>query len=127
MCFNSVIGSTRSSRLLWLSEVFDGQRKLAATGREKARLPSSINSNTRYGCPGNGITQCYSRKQWRISTSTKQVLSQVNFYVQQHGARYGYILTNTEFVGGIGRPSVLLGLWYLGMLAAENDNGMRYD
>ncbi|EDP49851.1 hypothetical protein KXW98_007105 [Aspergillus fumigatus] len=73
----------------------------------------------------------------------KQVLSQVNFYMKQHGARYGYILTNTEFVavkrlnsngrlavanpipwtsGSIGQPSVLLGLWYLGMLVAENNN-----
>lgn len=24
--------------------------------------------------------------------------------------------------GGVGRPSVLLGLWYLGMLAAEGNN-----
>ncbi|KAA8643770.1 hypothetical protein EYZ11_008214 [Aspergillus tanneri] len=73
----------------------------------------------------------------------KQVLSQVNFYMDQHKARYGFILSNVEFVavkrldtngrlavatpipwtgGGIGQPSVLLGLWYLGMLVAEDDN-----
>ncbi|KAG5295322.1 hypothetical protein I7I48_12170 [Histoplasma ohiense] len=73
----------------------------------------------------------------------KQALAQVNFYMDQHGARHGFVLTNAEFValkrldengrvavadpipwtgGGVGRPSVLLGLWYLGMLAAEDDN-----
>lgn len=76
-----------------------------------------------------------------IQDEYKQVLSQVNFYMDQHGARYGFVLTNTEFVavkrldgkgrlavanpipwksGGIGQPSVLLGLWYLGMLVAED-------
>lgn len=71
-------------------------------------------------------------------------MAQVNFYGDQHNARYGFILTNTELVplkrldqngslavatsipwtqsGSVGRLSVLLGLWYLGMLAAENDN-----
>jgi hypothetical protein len=73
----------------------------------------------------------------------KQALSQLNFYMRQHRTRYGFILTNTEFVavkrllgdghlavaapipwtsGGVGQSSVLLGLWYLGMLAAEDDN-----
>ncbi|KAL2811076.1 hypothetical protein BDW59DRAFT_155582 [Aspergillus cavernicola] len=73
----------------------------------------------------------------------KQVLAQVNFYMRQHNARYGYILTNTELVaikrldgngrlavstaipwasGDGGRISVLLALWYLGMLAAEDTN-----
>ncbi|KAH1584724.1 hypothetical protein KXV73_002126, partial [Aspergillus fumigatus] len=86
----------------------------------EARQPSSINSN-----------------QIRHQNKYKQVLSQVNFYMKQHGARYRYILTNTELVavkrlnnngrlavanpipwtsGSIGQPSVLLGLWYLGML-----------
>jgi len=71
----------------------------------------------------------------------KQVLAQVNFYMRQHNARYGYILTDTELVavkrlegngrlavsaavpwtrGGVGELSVLLALWYLGMLAAED-------
>ena len=65
---------------------------------------------------------------------------QVNFYMRQHNARYGYILTDTELVavrrlegngrlavsaavpwtrGGVRELSVLLALWYLGMLAAE--------
>ncbi|KGO76426.1 hypothetical protein PITC_073080 [Penicillium italicum] len=84
---------------------------------------------------------------WRYSQTLaeqreyKQVLAQVNFYMRQHNARYGYILTNTELVavkrlegsgrlavssavpwkgGGVGELSVLLALWYLGMLAAED-------
>ena len=72
-----------------------------------------------------------------------QVLAQVNFYMKQHGARHGAILSNEELLpvkrldangrlaiaepiawgnGGQGRLSVLLGLWYLGMLAAEDDS-----
>lgn len=71
-----------------------------------------------------------------------KVMAQVNFDMCQHGARHAYIMTDTEFVaikrldengqlavaeaipwtsGGVGQPSVLLGLWYLGMLAAEED------
>ncbi|KAL2821314.1 hypothetical protein BDW59DRAFT_174282 [Aspergillus cavernicola] len=77
----------------------------------------------------------------RAPGDLKQVLAQVNFYMRQHNARYGYILTNTELVavkrlegsgrlavstavpwrrGGVGELSVLLALWYLGMLAAED-------
>lgn len=72
----------------------------------------------------------------------KQVLAQVNFYMDQHNARHGFILSDVELVavkrldrngrlavatpipwrsGGVGQFSVLLGLWYLGMLAAEDD------
>ena len=61
--------------------------------------------------------------------------------MRQHNAQYGYILTDTELVavkylegsgrlavstavpwtrGGVGVLSVLLALWYLGMLAAED-------
>ena len=71
----------------------------------------------------------------------KQVLAQVNFYMDQHNARHGFILSNVELVavkrldrngrlavaapvlwrsGGDGQLSVLLGLWYLRMLAADN-------
>ncbi|PYI10981.1 hypothetical protein BO78DRAFT_393498 [Aspergillus sclerotiicarbonarius CBS 121057] len=70
-----------------------------------------------------------------------QVLSQVNFYMKQHETRYGYVCSDTEFVkrldgngrlaiatpipwtsGGVGQPSVLLALWYLGVLVAEDNN-----
>lgn len=84
---------------------------------------------------------------WRYSQTLteqreyKQVLAQINFYMRQHNARYGYNLTDTELVavkrlegsgrlavsravpwtrGGVGVLSVLLALWYLGMLAAED-------
>ena len=74
----------------------------------------------------------------------KQALSQVNFYMKQHHARYGYILTDRELIairrrdragnldlslripwtrqGTAQQPAltVLLALWYLGMLAATN-------
>lgn len=73
----------------------------------------------------------------------KQALAQLNFYMDQHRARYGFLLTNAELVavkrldsegrlavatpilwtsGGVGQLSVLLGLWYIGMLAAEDDH-----
>ena len=75
-----------------------------------------------------------------------QALSQVNYYMIQHQARYGYLLTNQELVairridadgnlelatpipwtatGTADAPqmTVLLGLWYLGMLASDNTN-----
>lgn len=78
-----------------------------------------------------------------VKREYKQVLAQVNYYMRQHNARYGYILTNAELVavkrlggngrlalsaaipwtsGGAGQMSVLLALWFLGMLAAEDDN-----
>ncbi|PYH46588.1 uncharacterized protein BP01DRAFT_355583 [Aspergillus saccharolyticus JOP 1030-1] len=74
----------------------------------------------------------------------KQALSQVNYYMRQHHARYGYIITDRELVairrldedgnlelstsipwtakGTASEPrlTVLLGMWYLGMLAADN-------
>lgn len=71
-----------------------------------------------------------------------KVMAQVDFDMCQHGARHAYVMTDTEFVaikrldengqlavaeaipwtsGGVGQPSVLLGLWYLGMLAVEED------
>jgi hypothetical protein len=75
----------------------------------------------------------------------RQALSQVNYYyMKQHHARYGYILTDRELVamqrrdrngnldlssripwsrqGTAQQPqsTVLLALWYLGMLAATN-------
>ncbi|KAL4982798.1 hypothetical protein BDW68DRAFT_191853 [Aspergillus falconensis] len=58
---------------------------------------------------------------WKRDSSMRQVLAQVSFYMRQHGARYGYILTNTEFVA-VKRLEVLLALWYIGMLAAGNAN-----
>ncbi|RAH64708.1 uncharacterized protein BO66DRAFT_335634, partial [Aspergillus aculeatinus CBS 121060] len=76
----------------------------------------------------------------------KQVLSQVNYYMIQHQARYGFILTNRELVairrldnhgnlqlaapvpwtasGTATHPqlTVLLALWTLGMLSSDNQD-----
>ncbi|KAK2810897.1 hypothetical protein FQN50_002488 [Emmonsiellopsis sp. PD_5] len=75
----------------------------------------------------------------------KQVLSQVNHYMKQHQARYGLVLTDRELVairrlnydgdielsrpipwdtrGTVEHPrlTVLLALWYIGMLAAQDE------
>lgn len=82
-------------------------------------------------------------------TRYKQVLAQVNYYMKQHQTRYGFILTDRELVairrldyegnlelaapipfatrGTVQQPqlTVLLALWYLGMLAAQ-DQGADY-
>ncbi|KAE8151286.1 hypothetical protein BDV25DRAFT_128890 [Aspergillus avenaceus] len=79
-----------------------------------------------------------------IRLEFKQVLSQVNFYMMQHHARYGFIITDRELVavrrldrngnlelsasiswtmkGTASQPrlTVLLAIWYLGMLTANN-------
>ncbi|PWY80833.1 hypothetical protein BO94DRAFT_548130 [Aspergillus sclerotioniger CBS 115572] len=76
----------------------------------------------------------------------KQVLSQLNWYMKQHQAKYGFLLTDRELVAvkrldGQGklelsgsipwdihgsedqpRLTVLLALWYLGMLAANDQD-----
>lgn len=81
----------------------------------------------------------------------RQGLSQVNWYMKQHRARYGVLLTNEELVairrldyngnlqvsnpvpwelrGTTERPqlTVLLELWYLGMLASGNQGPDPWD
>ncbi|KAL4901076.1 hypothetical protein BDW74DRAFT_187918 [Aspergillus multicolor] len=83
----------------------------------------------------------------------KRALAQVNWYMRQYGARYGFILSNEEFLAvkrldadgrvavsepvlwsdaaaadatgtgtGTGRLSVLMGIWYVGMLAVDEDH-----
>ncbi|KAL4936943.1 hypothetical protein BDV06DRAFT_216270 [Aspergillus oleicola] len=75
-----------------------------------------------------------------LQNEYKQVLSQVNWYMGQHHARYGFVLTNNELMavkrldtngrlavsasipwtaGGPGQLSVALGMWYVCMLAAD--------
>lgn len=85
-----------------------------------------------------GSSICYHRTQFR------QALSQVNWYMKRHRTQYGFILTDRELVAirsldddGNLEPSdsvpwdtvgtedqprltVLLALWYLGMLASDN-------
>lgn len=82
-----------------------------------------------------------------VRNEYRQPLSQVNFYMNQHTARYGFLLTNTELVvfqrldangnlqlaasipynagGAPGYPqmTVLFALFCLGMMAAQDGNG----
>ncbi|KAE8353788.1 hypothetical protein BDV28DRAFT_99781 [Aspergillus coremiiformis] len=75
-----------------------------------------------------------------------QVLSQINFYMKQHHARYGFVITDRELVairrldrngnlelsasipwpasGTASQPTLtmLLAIWYLGMLAADDQD-----
>lgn len=79
-----------------------------------------------------------------VRSEYRQALSQVNWYMRQHRSRYGFILTDRELLvfrrtdssgnlqlaqpipfttGGTAtnpRLTVLLALWYLGMLAAQD-------
>lgn len=102
--------------------------------------------------PGRTIVSC----KWSTEMSTsdyeanrrqhRQVLSQVNFYMNQHNTRYGFIITDQELVairkidrngrlelsspiswtaGGTAtepRLTVMLALWYIGMLASDDQN-----
>ncbi|KAK2755868.1 hypothetical protein FQN54_005664 [Arachnomyces sp. PD_36] len=79
----------------------------------------------------------------------RQVLSQVNWYMKQHNSRYGFVITDLEMVairrldnngrlelsaaipwevGGGQQPrlTVMLALWYLGMLAAQDQGPNRW-
>lgn len=79
----------------------------------------------------------------------KQVLSEVNWYMRQQNSRYGFVVTDLEMVAirrlddngrlelstpipwgtaGGAQPhlTILLALWYLGMLAAQNQGPDRW-
>lgn len=99
-------------------------------------------------CPGDLKVSWKWKSAWRYSTDLdsfreyKQALSQLNFYMKQHKAKYGYLITDTEMVAvkrlpqnghlavanavpwtahGSGVLTAPLALWYLGMLAAKDD------
>ncbi|KAL3472468.1 hypothetical protein BJX99DRAFT_235404 [Aspergillus californicus] len=104
------------------------------------RLPSIVKPSFRWSL------DMRNHQNSSVQTEFKQVLSEVNFYMKQHHARYGFILTDCELVairrldgngnlelsgsipwteGGTAsqpRLTVLLGMWYLGMLAANNQD-----
>ncbi|KAK3191484.1 hypothetical protein K4F52_002299 [Lecanicillium sp. MT-2017a] len=87
----------------------------------------------------------------RLERDFRKVIAQINFYMEQHNTRYGFILTDLELVAvkRIGKGhvaisksipwtageamagetaegmTVLLGLWYLGMLASQ-ENGYKF-
>ncbi|EEQ90089.1 uncharacterized protein BDCG_05209 [Blastomyces dermatitidis ER-3] len=112
------------------------------------RAGSTLNSSPNR-CPGDLKVSWKWGSDWAAAesqidrTEYLQVLSQINFYMKQHNARYGFALTDTELVpikrldvngnllvaraipweaGGPGRLTVLMGLWYLGMLGAADDD-----
>ncbi|KAE8150634.1 hypothetical protein BDV25DRAFT_129397 [Aspergillus avenaceus] len=86
-----------------------------------------------------------------LHTEFKQALSQVNWYMKQHKARYGFLLTDRELVairrlddhgnlelaepipftrgGTTAQPqlTVLLALFYIGMLAAQDTGAGRWN
>ncbi|EGE79241.2 hypothetical protein BDDG_02179 [Blastomyces dermatitidis ATCC 18188] len=109
---------------------------------------STLNSSPNR-CPGDLKVSWKWASHWATALSAedrreyKQVLSQVNFYMKQHNARYGFVLTDTELVPikrldgngnllvaqpilwearGQGRLTILLGLWFLGMLGVADDD-----
>jgi hypothetical protein len=90
------------------------------------------------------------KSDWRLSNTNsnedeeyRQVLSQVHYYLNTSGLRYGYILTDREFVavrrkgirwgdievspsvlwqgGGCGGMNVALGIWLIHMLSQGSD------
>ncbi|OJJ65600.1 hypothetical protein ASPBRDRAFT_139739 [Aspergillus brasiliensis CBS 101740] len=110
-------------------------------------IANEVSSSNR--APGDLKVSWKWQSSWKSSSDPiqkreyKQALAQVNFYMDQHTAKYGFILTDKELVavkrldrngslavstaigwttGGAGQLSVLLALWYIGMLAAEDDD-----
>lgn len=100
------------------------------------RAPGDLKVSWKWKSSSRDTNAPYTRQEYY------KFMAQVNLYMVQHNARYGYVLTDAGFVaikrlgtnhelavsepipwtsGGIYQPSVLLGLWYLGMLAAGED------
>ncbi|KAK2736651.1 hypothetical protein FQN57_000588 [Myotisia sp. PD_48] len=112
-------------------------------GRAPNRVPGDIKPSWRW-CSN----MRYRRSRYR---QYLQGLSHVNWYMKQHNARYGFILTDAELVairrlddrgnlevsdpvmwgatGRAGAPTltIRLALWYLGMLGAKNTGDDRWD
>lgn len=126
------------------AQIIDNFRPDIAFFQADSTLNSSPNR-----CPGDLKVSWKWASHWATALSAedrreyKQVLSQVNFYMKQHNARYGFVLTDTELVPikrldgngnllvaqsilwearGQGRLTILLGLWFLGMLGAADDD-----
>lgn len=102
------------------------------------RLPGDIKPSFKWSTNLQNVNSEPAQREFR------QALAQVNFYMFIHHARYGFILTDRELVairrlddngnlelapsipwtahGTEAQPqmTVLLGLWYLGMLASDN-------
>ncbi|KAA8641648.1 uncharacterized protein ATNIH1004_011784 [Aspergillus tanneri] len=102
------------------------------------RVPGDLKPSFKWSLDLRNSSSPYERRQF------KQALSQVNYYMKQHKTRFGYMLTDCELVairrldnngrlelsnsipwntsGTESHPrlTVLLALWYLGMLASDN-------
>lgn len=101
------------------------------------RAPGEMKPSYKWASEMSGGTQ-------REEQQFFQALSQLNYYMKQHSSRYGFMLTNCEFVavkrgstrgvlhladpvdwtasGTVTSPqmTVALGIWYLGMLASDD-------
>ncbi|KAE8133851.1 hypothetical protein BDV38DRAFT_257236 [Aspergillus pseudotamarii] len=102
------------------------------------RVPGDLKPSFKWSLALRNSPTPYGRKQF------KQALAQVNYYMKQHETHFGFILTDRELVairrldrngrlelsdsvswitkGSECQPrlTVLLALWYLGMLASDN-------
>ncbi|OJD21070.1 hypothetical protein ACJ73_07593 [Blastomyces percursus] len=109
----------------------------SAMGTSPNRCPGDLKVSWKWGSGWKTALDELDRREFY------QVLSQVNYYMKQNNARYGFVLTDTELVPikrldgngrlllaqpiqwetkGPERLTILLGLWYLGMLGAANND-----
>ncbi|PWY77287.1 hypothetical protein BO94DRAFT_626886 [Aspergillus sclerotioniger CBS 115572] len=111
-------------------------------------VPSDSFDSCPNRCPGELKVSWTWKSEWRYSTNPdcvrgyKEGLARLNYYMREHKARYGCILTEAEIVAvrrleedghlavsdavdrsahGEGVLTVCLVLWYMGMLAARSD------
>lgn len=114
----------------------------AAPGSALNRVPGDIKPSWKWRSEMRNDPNIGQQNEFR------QALSQVNFYMNQHNTRYGFLITNRELVairkldrngnmelsqpipwttGGTPtqpRLTVMLALWYIGMLASH-DQGIN--
>ena len=114
--------------------------KAFMTEKQEPRMPCEIKPSHKWSTPLNSPTATLRQRR-----EYNQVLSQLNYYMEQMGARMGFILTNEELVAvqRTGRPghlrvapsvpftaegeaqkprlTVTVALWYLAMIATRDD------
>ncbi|OJD27503.1 hypothetical protein ACJ73_01116 [Blastomyces percursus] len=115
----------------------------ASYGSGPNRAPGDVKPSWKWSA-GLATGTAHDRNEYR------QVLSQVNYYMKQHGSRHGFVLANNELVairrldndgnlelsapiswesrGTAAQPrlTMMLALWYLGMLAAQDQGQDRW-
>lgn len=143
------------------SNTLDGLSPVSFSGGEMAMTPGGFKPDIAYHIPAPSAYHRPNRAPGDIKLSCKwntamhmgrnieerefhQVLGQLYWYMRQHSARYGVILTDVELVavrrlddngnielstpipweakGTVHQPclTVMLALWYIGMLASKN-------